>query len=181
MVIRMGEAEVGSVSDRGDFGSVLEDPAHFFMGAIDAILRARDETDSSDIGDDGHFLVRGDFLLNLFENRAVTAEQRFMNFGAGPVPFLQRMSDSFFHLMNLSLDGDNPLWHDRGLVLLEHLTQAFPRSSGGHNPSHGALLATLFQPFEKIRSQWTGMIFSRKGSVEIRANQETFQWGRFSS
>jgi len=181
MVVGVGEPKVGSVPHGGDFGSVFENPADFLVRAINACLGSGDQADGSDIGNYGDLLIGGNLFLDLLENSPVATEEGLMDFGAGSVPLLQRMSFTHFDLMNFAFHRDNPFRHDRGLVLPKDFSKTFPGASGGHDPWDGPFFTTLFKPVEKIRSQWANMVFPSESSVKIGADQEGLQRERFSS
>lgn len=134
VVVRVGKAKVGSVSDRSDLRTILEDSTDLFVRAVDAFLGSGNQSDGPDIRNYGDLLIRGDFLLDLFENSPVATEQGLMNLGASAVPFLQTMGFAFFYLMNLTFHGDDPFRHHWGLVLCENFPKTFPRTACGHDP-----------------------------------------------
>jgi hypothetical protein len=181
MVVDVGEAKVGTVADGGDLGMVLQDIANEGVGASDAFFGSSDKADGACIWDDGDIVVGADFPLDLFEDGSVATEEGLVGIGAWLIPFLEGVGLLIFDLMDLTFDGDDPVWEEGSLMKDKGLLEAFPRASRGNDPRDGGGFASLDEPSKKVWGERGCGVFACEGAVEIGANEEWLQWGRLNS
>ena len=111
----------------------------------------------------------------------MAAEESLMNLGAGAVPFLDRNRLPVLHAVDFPFHGDDPLGKDRGMVMEQGLAETLPRAAGGYRPGNVPLLACGLKPAKEAGGEGGGGILVRERPVEIGANQQGFQCGRFNS
>lgn len=181
MVIDVGEAEIGTVADGGDFGVILENFADEGVGARDAFFGPSDESDGACVRDDGDIVIRPDLPFDLFEDGTMSTEEGLVGLGAGLIPLLERVSLLVFDLMDFSFDGDDPVGQDGGLMKKERFFEAFPRAARSNYPGDAGRFASLGEPQKKFWGEGSGRILAGKGAIEIGTNEEWFQWGRLNS
>jgi hypothetical protein len=181
MVVDVGEAKVGTVADGSDLGVVLQDIANEGMGAGDAFFGSSDKADGACIWDDGDIVMGSDFTFDLLEEGPVATEEGLVSIGAWLIPFLEGVGLLIFNLMDLSFDGDDPVWKEGSLMEDKGLLEAFPRTACGDDPGDGGNFASLDEPSKKVWSEGGCWVFACEGAVEIGANEERLQWGRLNS
>ena len=181
MVVDVGEAKVGTVTDGRNLGMVLQYIADEGVGAGNAFFGASDEADGACIWNNGDIVMGSDFTFDLFEEGSVTTEEGLMGIGAWLIPFLERVGLLIFDLMDLSFDGDNPVWEEGGLMKDKGLFEAFPRASRSDNPGDGCNFASLDEPSKKVWGERGSGVFACEGAVKIGANEKWLQWGRLNS
>jgi len=170
MVVDVGEAKVGTVADGSDLGVVLQDIANEGVGAGDAFFGSSDKADGACIWDDGDIVMGSDFTFDLFEEGPVATEEGLVGIGAWLIPFLEGVGLLIFNLMDLSFDGDDPVWKEGSLMEDKGLLEAFPRTACGDDPGDGGNFASFDEPSKKVWGERSCGVFACEGAVEIGAN-----------
>jgi hypothetical protein len=91
------------------------------------------------------------------------------------------VSLTFFDLVNFPFYGDDPVGHDGSFVEYKSFAKALPRSARGNHPGDFIDFSRTTKPAKEFGSKRLIRVFSRKGSVEIGANELRLQWGRLNS